>query len=288
MNYIIEQRKIDAETGEIVKTTIKREETGQRQANYLRDKHDMKKMNYLLGGFVQVMYANNELLFNEILSPAEVSRVLYLSTFINYENMLVKKGLYNKDIPMTRKDIEKVMKLNRSAFNGFIKALKDKGILLEKDNVYYLSEKLFNKGKTKQKEGYTRLFIQTTRRLYESCNSRKHKQLGYCFQLIPFIHYEQNRLCKNPNEQNIFNISNFTLKEICKLLKISTVNSSRFEKSLLNFTVTWEGNEIPVIKRVTVNNSNTCFVFNPILVYASNNQAIRKTLISLCSFHKKD
>lgn len=288
MNYIIEQRKIDAETGEIVKTTIKREETGQRQANYLRDKHDMKKMNYLLGGFVQVMYANNELLFNEILSPAEVSRVLYLSTFINYENMLVKKGLYNKDIPMTRKDIEKVMKLNRSAFNGFIKVLKDKGILLEKDNVYYLSEKLFNKGKTKQKEGYTRLFIQTTRRLYESCNSRKHKQLGYCFQLIPFIHYEQNRLCKNPNEQNIFNISNFTLKEICKLLKISTVNSSRFEKSLLNFTVTWEGNEIPVIKRVTVNNSNTCFVFNPILVYASNNQAIRKTLISLCSFHKKD
>ena len=288
MNYIIEQRKIDAETGEIVKTTIKREETGQRQANYLRDKHDMKKMNYLLGGFVQVMYANNKLLFNEILSPAEVSRVLYLSTFINYENMLVKKGLYNKDIPMTRKDIEKVMKLNRSAFNGFIKALKDKGILLEKDNVYYLSEKLFNKGKTKQKEGYTRLFIQTTRRLYESCNSRKHKQLGYCFQLIPFIHYEQNRLCKNPNEQNIFNISNFTLKEICKLLKISTVNSSRFEKSLLNFTVTWEGNEIPVIKRVTVNNSNTCFVFNPILVYASNNQAIRKTLISLCSFHKKD
>lgn len=288
MNYIIEQRKIDAETGEIVKTTIKSEETGQRQANYLRDKHDMKKMNYLLGGFVQVMYANNELLFNEILNPAEVSRVLYLSTFINYENMLVKKGLYNKDIPMTRKDIEKVMKLNRSAFNGFIKALKDKGILLEKDNVYYLSEKLFNKGKTKQKEGYTRLFIQTTRRLYESCNSRKHKQLGYCFQLIPFIHYEQNRLCKNPNEQNIFNISNFTLKEICKLLKISTVNSSRFEKLLLNFTVTWEGNEIPVIKRVTVNNSNTCFVFNPILVYASNNQAIRKTLISLCSFHKKD
>ena len=285
MNYIIEQRKIDVDTGEILKTTIKSEATKESQANYLRDKHDMKKMNYLLGGFIQVMYTSDKLLFNGLLSPAEVSRTLYLATYINYENLLVKKGQHNKDIPMTKKDIYKVLKLNKSAFNSFINTLIEKNVLTENNGLYYLSTELFNKGKNKQKEGYTRLFIQTTRTLYESCSSRKHKQLGYCFQLIPFVHYEQNRICKNPQENNIFLINSFTLKELCKLLNISASNSSRFEKELLKFTVKYEGREIPVIRRVNINNSTTCFIFNPILVYSSKNQGIRKTLISLCAFN---
>src|SRR5699024_1832486 len=85
---------------------------------------------------------------------------------------------------------------------------------------------------TRKDKKDTRIYINTTRMLYEGCNPKKHKSLSYVFQLIPFMNTEFNIICENPNEKDLNKIKKLNMKNICELLKLSTdkKNMSRIKK----------------------------------------------------------
>ena len=62
----------------------------------------VNELNTILGGFVTMYYVKNKLLFNEVdIMPASVSRLIYLATYLDYNDrengLLVYK---NKYIPL--------------------------------------------------------------------------------------------------------------------------------------------------------------------------------------------
>ena len=128
------------------------------QKDYLQKKDVMGEMAETLGGYVHVFYVKDELLYNKLnLNPADVSRFLYLATYISYNykdgNMLVKKEK-GKIKPMNNKDIMKLMKLSERAYYNFIKEMKSKELITEKDGAFYINEKYISKGKIKDNKEY--------------------------------------------------------------------------------------------------------------------------------------
>ena len=275
---------INVDTGEeLANVFIKKGETIEMQTrknlsdgqkDYLQKKDTMCELSKTLGGYVHVFYVKDELLYNKLnLNPADVSRFLYLATYISYnykdKNLLVKKEK-GKLKPMTQKDIMKLMNLNKSAFYNFIKEMKSKELVIEKNNKFYINEKYISKGKIKDDEdSYIRLYIDTTRYLYEHCTSRQHKQLGYVLQLLPYVDFDTNHILINDKKAEI--------RDIMKLLGLSIEGKNainKFKKMLLNFTINYQGEDYYLFGAHTFEYGKefrTYFVINPLVLFGGNN-----------------
>ena len=262
----------------------------QEQMNIIKQKEDLHSYSQELGGFIHMMYVNNELLFSDVcVDRGNISRLIYLATYIDYnnreENVLVKHGENNKVIYMTKKDIRDIMNLSDTTFKGFIKDMKNNDLLWEVDGKFYVSNKYFSKGKTTFDKGtYTRVFINTTRELYLGCSSRQHKKLSYVFQLIPYLNYETNILCSNPNEVDEHKLKKLGLEDICTLLGLCCDKKSmnRFEHDLYKITITINDKEYYMFSRVIVkggHGKNDYFVINPNIIWnGSKIDNIAKTI----------
>lgn len=297
----------DATTGEILEERrLKSNEHLKVVKQLTREQHahnmnrrQMESLSRALGGFVWVFYSNNELLFtSEELSKANVTRLMMLATYMNYDNALVH------DIPtmrgskftnaieyMTKKDIQQVLNLKDTMFKKFFKEVTETGILIRKDGHYCLSSNYFHRGEVNSKRenihcGYTRMFIHTVRQIYSGMKTTKHNLLSYVFQLIPCVHYSTNFICKDvASSYNAIEYMN--IEDICKYLGLSTdrKNMNKFKKELMSIHIDCNGQMAHLINEVIYNNSTTSkqrFVFNPCVVTSiSQREEINNIMQSL-------
>ena len=230
-----------------------------------------------LGGFVKVLYYNNEILYgNELgLSKATVTRLLMLSTYLDYDNCLVleipKTKKQAKDVEyMKRKDIQEVLGLSKNAFDTFMKEITKANILIKEDKKYKLSSDYFYRGETSKDVYFSRMYVDTVRELYVNTSTRKHSTLSYVFQLMPFVHWKTNILVKD-RMSNIENMEHLNMYDICELLGLETDKKavSFMKKELLSFRVVRDGKELYLFNYLKVGGakgSKESFVINP-LVY---------------------
>ena len=87
---------------------------------------------------------------------------------------------------------------------------------------------------------YQRAYVNAIRKLYDTTDIRKHKQLGYVFKLLPYINLEYNIFCKDPFVKDIKDIEPLTVADLCKLIGYNVTQSSRLLKELQ--TLTFEHN----------------------------------------------
>lgn len=300
---------IDTQTGEwIGDGTIKEGEyfkkvtrLTQGQKEHLEKKRAQESYTKSLGGFVTVFYFNNQVLFddeerpNEVISKANVTRLMMLATYMNYKNQLVLEPSTNKVIKvkgaveyMTKKDIQHVLKLKTSTFKKFFNEVTLANILIEENGKFVLNEGYFYKGelekyKKKIEGNYTRMYIDTVRQIYNGGDSKKHSILTYVFQLIPCIHYSTNFLCTNNSESHT-SIDYMNLEDICKFLGLSTNkgNMSKFKRDLMAIRIKYRGESYHLFNEIIQSNSTTKvqrFLVNPLLVTSmSNMDEVKKAI----------
>lgn len=272
--------------------------TSDEQKNAIKRKDELGEYTNELGGFIHVMmYINNELLFSNVgLDRANISRLIYLATYIDYndreENVLVKHGKNNKIEYLNKDDIKEIMNLSNATLSRFLKDLKDNELLFEANDKFYISTKYFSKGKSNfDKKKYTRVFIKTTRELYKGCSTRQHMKLSYVFCLIPFLNYETNILCSNPTEINKDKLNRLGLSDICELLGLSTDKKSmhKFENDLYKISINIDGNDYYMFTRVITKGEyhNNYFIINPSIIWNGNTVDNAKETIKWLYFTKK-
>lgn len=276
--------------GETIK--VVKDLTPQQKA-IINNKKELNSHCKKLGGYIHVYYVNNKLLFHDLnLSQSTISRFLYLATYIDYndreENVLIKYG-QNKEITyLTKKDIKKIMKLSDKTFRDFYKEIQDKELLFEANNKVYLNPKYVNKGVIENNNQYTRMFINTTRELYDYCTPRQHKQLSYLYQLIPFIHCENNILCENPNELDAKKVNKLNFKEICKILGTSTNSKAMMtlKKDLTKFSIIKDNKKYYIFTqmiRKQGEKKGDFFIINPYVIWNGYDIEKAKYVFDICS-----
>lgn len=267
-----------------------------KQLKFLKDMQDLSLYGNELGGYVHMFYVKNELLFNHLnIDRASISRLIYLSTYIDYndrqENLLVKYGQNKKVEPMTRKYIQKILRLSDTTFKSFISNMKKNNLIYELNNKFYISNEYFSKGKCDfNNKEYTRIFINTTRFLYENVSIRQHKQLSYVFQLIPMIHYETNTIAFNPDEMDNNKILKMGLKDICEFLGVYTDNSTMYklENELYKLKVDVYGVKYYFFKRVILKDGDGTkdyFIVNPQVIWGGKDTDAAKDIINNLIFN---
>lgn len=293
-NGLIKEDRVIKEN-EIIDIKDRRKNLTVKQKALLNQNNELKNYCKELGGYIHMAYVKKELLFNKInIDRANISRLIYLSTHIDYnnrhENLLIKYRQHKQMEPMTRADLKKILGLSDTTFKSFISDMKKSNLIYEDDKKFYISTDYFSKGECNfNNKEYTRIFVDTTKILYENCTSRQHKQLSYVFQLIPFLHFETNILCANPKEIDLYKLEKLSLKNICEMLGVSTEKKSmnKFENDLYKLQVNIDGSKHYLFKRVIVkggNGVNDYFIVNPKVTWSGRDIEKVKETIQVCFF----
>lgn len=204
-------------------------------------------------------------------------RLLYLATALDYKNRLVKK-IGNTYEPLSNSDLFKMLKLGESEFRKTKRILKDSNILIEKDNSFYINDIYCKRGEVElnKKDDKVRTFDSAIKELYEKSLPREHKTLSMLFELLPYVNYKHNIVCKNISEEIKSEIIPYSMKELCPILGIK--NQTVLKNKLLKLTV----NGQPVVAIILVKDKSMITI-NPRVYYKGNDVNDVKDLESTIS-----
>jgi len=141
--------------------------------------------------------------------------------------------------------------------NDLISIDEDKNILIN-DYISFIGK--VSKG---NKEDYIRIFKETIKELYLRSTPREHKKLGLFIELLPYIHFKYNIICKNPSCDIIEDVNPLTVKELSEILKeYNNKNSSMIKKQLLSIHIE-KKEAILYVERF----NKQFFAVNPLIYY---------------------
>lgn len=308
-----QQTTLLVERGKEVLIPVKSSDLTDNQKKFLKERTQLQELvANELGEFIHMSYIKNEILYNELdITDSNIARIVYLSTFLCFsynkfaviEKDRVKYTLLVHDSghkteskqPLTKKDIQEILKLKSGTFKIFFKEMTENNILLEDNKKIYINNSYFKKGSAtasivNKDKNYTRLFIDVTRILYEGCEkASEHRKLSKAFQLIPLAHKELNRLCYNPSVNDIEEISMIDLEGIAKQLKVSTdpSNLKKLEKELLSIKITKGDYEYPFIAKIdesTLEYKLVYYTINPNIAWRGHREDLLILLLEQSIF----
>lgn len=196
---------------------------------------EMKEWNNELGGFIFVLfkYCNNILSQHKEILIEDITKLFYLATYVNNNGYLVYHNKY-----MKKDDIQMLLNMCREKFSIFFKKMINLNIFIQDNqNNIIINKEYFTKGSIdkdmKKYYDYTRMYIKTIRYLFENVSIRDHRRLGNYFKIIPYIHRQQNVLCRNP-ESKIEDIQLMTLYDLKDVIGYSKNGIKGFIKEMLS------------------------------------------------------
>lgn len=209
-------RLTNLDTGEIYEKVTKIETLKEEQSKkkYRKMSGEKQEIRDLLGGFVFKKNSNTALKIDNILSNQELTRVMYLITFINYDN----KIMFDAGKPMNKKDIKNLTGISERLFYKWYNKMIKLKVILEKDNGIYINEKYSFKGEIKKPKNINRVFINAVREIYEANSNKNIALLGIVIRIIPHTHKFTNMICYNPDEEKLENVKYATLKDISNII----------------------------------------------------------------------
>ena len=205
-------------------------------------------------------------------------RFIFLCTYLKYnDDRLVKKEDNGRYRLIKEYELQELLKLSTREYQRTKKELIDNN-LIHIDNVRAIhingSISLVGEINKSNQKDYTRIFKKYVRELYGNCLPREHKKIDIVIELLPFVHFQYNIICKNPTCELMEDIDPLTIKEITNQLNMS--NPSVFKKSLLSI----KANNKKVIM-IFEDFDKQMIAINPSVYYRGTRQEALQYLIDL-------
>lgn len=269
---MIECTLINNETGEILDRTYtvktaKEYEKVKDIINFNKEKTEFEEnIIYRLGHFYFNFY--NKL--PKKLDKQYIFRFIYLCTFLKYEdNRLMKRIKRNKYKIIKVSELMDLLQLGKTEYNKTKKELENNDLITtNNDKTISINNKISFMGKVDKhnKQEYSRVFKEAIQELYNNSTSREHKRLALFIELLPFIHYKYNIICKNPRCELMEDIDPFTIQELKEISNTGSNNITRFKNQLLNIFVDKEKSMM-----IIEDYDKKFLVVNPKIYYKGNN-----------------
>ncbi len=226
-------------------------------------------------------FANQQEPF-KCISPESVTRLIYLNTFVGYDNKL----MLSERKPMTRADLPSVLHLSTSTVIRFLREVSPAYIVEKEDGLIFANRDIFIKGAIpKSADRYQKIYIDGVRRLYNSVPRQNDRQLGYLFKLLPYINIEYNLICRNPFETDIDKIELISLAEFCALVGYDVAHINKLLKiyNSLLFDVGGRMERFCAIAYDGVHKSGAKIFVNPHILYSGSDYQKVEVLGVFCT-----
>lgn len=207
------------------------------------------------------------------LSGVTLTRLMLLSTYTDGDGGLVTNKFFKRYL--NKKNIQQVLSLKDHTFNNCWSELKDKQIVSDTYDKFFLTQELFEKGNIGKrrisemgKNGcyITRLYSNTVREIYNNAKTPAHAALSYIFRMIPFTNRRYNVLCYNPLEENWDNVQVMSWSDFCEQVGYNRSCAARLFQELNKIMLTTPDGKCHAIQRV----DKHCIFVNPYIYYAQN------------------
>ena len=218
------------------------------------------------------------------LSPADLAKLIYLSTYLEYGSGDLCSRSKRR---LTANDLPNKLGISRAQANRFLYASKSY-LIIDEDGYLSLDNRTFIFGALRQNSDraiYQKLYRDSVRKLYKATPVSKHKQLGYVFQMLPYINKEYNILCSNIYETELSEIDAMTVSEFCEIIGYSKANASRLVKEYSKITFPVEGRQEHFCAFVYSGGSaNDMRIYvNPHILYNGSNAHLIEILSVFCA-----
>lgn len=261
---------LDEETGEIIYLTNK--EVGmveKSRENHLKvtSKTECRKSDDLFKMYIDETCGNFYFnYYNKYEVNQYIFRYMYLCTYMNYDGYLEFGNAKTDDGRLvTKKDLMEILNLSeRESYRTISYLIENKLIIIDNDKYIKINSEVCVKGTIKTKNEVVRMFNNAIREIYNNSLPKEHKKLALLIKLLPYVHFDKNVVCENPEEQYDEFIKPYSLTKIASLLGYSSVQM--LKKGLMGIKV----NNEPVVMISTINNK-TMVVINPRIYYKGNN-----------------
>lgn len=268
---------------EISKTILKAEgkskaENNQKAIEGIKIKQEIDDFEKLIKDTFGQFYFN---FYNNI--PKELDRqfkfrFIFLCTYLKYDDdRLVNKEDNGRYRLIKEYELQTLLKLSLREYQRTKKEFIDNNLIYFDDvQAIHINSNISLVGeinKLNQKD-YTRIFKKYVRELYDNCLPREHKKIDLIIELLPFVHFQYNIICKNPTCELMEDIMPLTIKEITNQLNMS--NPSVFKKSLLSI----KANNKKVIM-IFEDFDKQMIAINPLVYYRGTRQEALQYLIDL-------
>lgn len=283
-DYILVDTKTGEDKGFLTYKEIKYLDD-HRNNGYVKMNDNIKKLKENktdIQNLIEVQFGSFYFCKDKFLSKKDyIFRFLYLCTYMNYKNYIELGNGTNECRLIKKRDLSEIFyNLSRMEVYRTIKFFEENNMIKYDDNGLILVNNLFCvRGKCKAK-GKIRIFDNTIKELYENTSSKEHKKLGLLIELLEYLNFNYNIVCKNPNEENPKLIEPLTLSELAKILGYS--RSQRLKDALFNLRISEE----KVIMIAKFDNANMVIV-NPRVYYKGTKYADLKGIITLFEISKK-
>lgn len=262
---VTEAIKCEAPTGSIFYTPEDQERYEERKKK-AEQKHLRRVLNSPLGNFYFVPMKEQ---FKD-LSPESVTRLIYLNTYIRYND---NKLMLSERKEMKRKDLPKILNISNSTAIRFWKEVSPTYLIERDGGLLFTNPKSFKRGQIKQTAEeirYQKFYIDGVRKLYEATEGKSHKQLGYLFKLLPFINIEFNLLCFNPLETELEKIELISMEDFCNLIDYDVSHLDRLLYVYRNtyFNVNGNKERFCAVTYDGINKKTAKVFINPHILYS--------------------
>lgn len=235
---------VDGDTGEMIPvaanaiiTSEEEQKNRKRRADAYAERTELALWQKdVCGDFYWTLFDSREEYYPDV-TDSMLAKIVYLITYMDYRTniLMVQDSSANPKRPMTKKDVQKVIRLHRCKFSRFWNEMLATGIIVEETDGKLRVCENFYKGKLANKNATAmKVFTHAVRYMYENVDVRSHRYIAYLFRLIPYISLRYNIVCKNPLETNEGAIEWMTVKEICQTLKINETQAARFMNNLFS------------------------------------------------------
>lgn len=276
--------KEDADTHEVISTSIHTAEQAEgyqkklrAEAYYEARKHEFRKQVGELGSFTWLIYNSGEAL-NYGLSSDALVKVIFLSTFMDYDNYLTTGTFTKGNERITKLGVYALLKVKERKFREFWNEVKSAGIFTEEDETGYikLNDSIFYKGSLENidvSKKTIRIYANAVRHLYDISAAREHKVLAYVFQAIPYVNVKYNIICRNSEEYDLKHIRCLCLTDYCRLIGYAPEHVTRLKKALKRLEIMGEG-----VFGFTETAAGDSIFVNPRIYYGGNDYEEVKVL----------
>lgn len=185
-----------------------------------------------------VFQQSNTDLWRQI-SPENVARSVFLGTFTQYDGALLQ---LSERTPMRLKDLEDVLRVSKSTRKRFWREVRDVIFTTDQDNRVYVKNNLFVRGGLRSHSPsleYERIYIEALRELYQKAGVTRHSRLGFVFQMLPYLNFEYNVLCRNPAEKQYDRVEPISVSDFCDIIHFNRSKASTLisEYNQISFSV---------------------------------------------------
>ena len=282
----------DVYTSDYIVLDVKTGEAVQYEHGFTVFAHSSERASYQrelvaeYGNFIWLIFDKSDP-FVFKLSPASLAKLLFLSTFIDYDNALMLKsrgGSKNKAKErLTMEDMRRELRLSSLAFKRFYSEVSELGILYRQNNRYYISKDFFRKGRinknyftdTSEKSVF-RVFISSVQSMYRNLSSsQKHYLVGFLARMLPYTNKKYNVVCGEPCEINAKRIKALSFLDICKEIGHNPSDARHLYQRISRITFRNKSDNInrPLAKvkgSITKWKSRVYIFINPYLFYGGS------------------